>query len=222
MFGFIGAGIAAISGAVSAGIGAVCSTVGGAIISTGKIMMDAIRIGIPIVKNICDVSLTLGKAFGLFSPEHNENDMQELGVRVEQAAEENITSDQFDSNQAYIEHIREKVNLSKENIEKLDKLSDEDKLKYICIGGAMTLAAVKEKYQINIPDTFWITGSELGISADQIQRMLDVFEKANIDPDIEGFLKGKLTSESQSNMYDLISNQLENVLSDKILDKILG
>lgn len=216
--GFIAAGISTLVGVVSG----VCSTVGGAMISTGNVMIDAIGIGLQAVKNICDVALTVGEAFGLFSPEQNENDMLELGMRVEQAAAEDITSDQFDSNQAYIDHIREHVTLSKDNIENLDHLADKDKLKYACIGSAMTLAVIKEKYEVDIPDTLWSTATDLGVTADQFKAMLDVFEGANVEPDLEGFLKGKLTTESQKCMYNLIDDQLDKVLSNETLDKLLG
>lgn len=225
MFGLIGAGIAAISGALSAVvpvISAACSAIGGAVISTGSIMIDAIIRGLPMVQKICEVALTVGKGLGLFSPEHNEVDMYELGMRTERAVEEGVTSDKFDSNQAYIDHLREKIALSKEDKENLENLSDSDKLKYACIGSAMTIAAIKEKYEVDIPETFWIASADLGVKSEQFKPMLDVFESAQIKPDLDGFVKGELTSELQRSIYDLIDERLGSVLSSETIEKLLG
>ena len=225
MFGFIGAGIAAISGALSAVtpmISAACSAIGGAVISTGRIMIDAINRGLPMIEKICDVALIVGKGLGLFSPEHNEVDMYELGMRTERSVEEGVTSEQFDSNQAYIDHLREKITLSKEDKWNLENLSDSDKLKYACIGSAMTIAAIKEKYEVDIPETFWIASADLGVEPEQFKPMLDVFESAQLKPDLDGFLKGELTSELQRSIYDLIDERLGGVLSNETLDKLIS
>lgn len=225
MFGIIGAGIAALSSglsAVGAAIGSVCSLVGGSVISTGRVMIEAISRGLPVVAQICDIAFTVGNAFGFFTPEQNEVDMYELGMRTEQAVEEGITSDQFESNQAYIDYLREKITLSKDDVGKLEKLSDSDKLKYASIGSAMTIAAIKEKYNIDIPESFWLTATELGIEPQQIKPLLDTFEHAGLKPDIEGFQKGKLNSDLQKGIYELINNGLSDVLDEQTIDKILS
>lgn len=225
MFAFISAGLGLISGGLSAvgsAIGTACSAIGGAVISTGRIMIDAISRGLPMVEKICDVALTVGKGLGLFSPEHNDTDMYELGMRTERSIEEGVHSEQFDSNQAYIDHLREKIILSKAHIEQLDNLSDSDKLKYACIGSAVTIAAIQEKYEVDIPETFWITSTGLGIEPEQVKPMLDVFEQEKLKPDLDGFLKGELSSDLQRKIYDLIDEKLNDVLSKEAVDKLLG
>lgn len=225
MFGLIGAGISALSGglgAIGAAVGSICAAVGGAVIPTGRILIDAMSHGIPMALKVCDIAFTVGKALGLFAPYQNESDMYELGMRTERAVEEGITSDQFDSNQAYIDHLREKITLSKETIEKLDNLSDIDKLKYASIGSAMTIATIKEKYEIDIPESFWLAGANLGIEPRQFKPMLDIFERAQLKPDLEGFQKGELTSELQRKIYDLIDDNLGDLLSRETLDKLLS
>ncbi|MEZ9368449.1 hypothetical protein AB4140_06425 [Shewanella sp. 10N.286.51.B2] len=220
MFG-IGAAILGGLSSVGTAIGSACSAIGGAVISTGRILIDAISRGLPMVEKICDVALTVGKGLGLFSPEQNELDIYELGMRTERSVEEGVTSEQFDSNKAFIDHLRDKITLSKENVEKLDNLSDSDKLKYACIGSAMTIAAIKEKYEVDIPETFWIAGTDLGVQPEQFKPMLDIFESAQLKPDLEGFVKGELPSELQRSIYDLIDNRLGDVLSNETLDKLL-
>lgn len=225
MFGIISAGIAAVSGMLSAVapvVSAACSAIGGAVISTGRIIIDAISRGLPMVEKVCDVALTVGKGLGLFSPEHNEVDMYELGMRTEHAVEEGVTSEQFDTNQAYIDHLREKIALSNEDKESLESLSDSDKLKYACIGSAVTIAAIQEKYEVDIPETFWIASTGLGIEPEQVKPMLDVFEQEKLKPDLDGFLKGELSSDLQRKIYDLIDEKLNGVLSKEAVDKLLG
>ena len=123
MFGLISAGISAIAGGLSAvgsAIGAACSAVGGAVISAGRVAVDALSRGLPMFEKICDVALTVGKGLGIFPPEGKDVDMYELGMRTERAVEGGVTSEQFDSNQAYIEHLREKIDLSKADKENLE------------------------------------------------------------------------------------------------------
>lgn len=219
MFGFISAGISAVGSVLStagSAIGTACGVIGGAVVSAGKVMIDAISRGLPILEKVCDVAFTVGKEVGIFSPMHTERNMYELGMRAE-----GIDSEQFDDNKAFIEHIREKVELSKERLEQLDNLSDDDKLKYVAIGSAVTIAAIKEQYRIDIPNTFWPTGAELGIRPEQVKPMLDVFETARLKPDLEGFLKGDLPSDLHSNIYDLIDNKLGDLLNDEVMDKLL-
>lgn len=225
MFGLISAGISAIAGGLSAvgsAIGAACSAVGGAVISAGRVAVDALSRGLPMFEKICDVALTVGKGLGIFPPEGKDVDMYELGMRTERAVEGGVTSEQFDSNQAYIEHLREKIDLSKADKENLENLSDDDKLKYAGIGSAMAFATINEKYDIEIPDTFWTTGANLGIEPEQFKPMLDVFETAKVTPDIEGFQKGELSSELQREIYDLIDERLIEVLGNETTEKFLS
>lgn len=225
MFSVIGAGIGLISGAlsiVSSAIGTACSAIGGAVISTGRIMIDAISRGLPVVDKICDVALTVGKGLGLFAPGQNKSDMYELGMRAERAVDAGVYSEQFDSNQAYIDHLREEIELGKEDLDKLDKLSDEDKLKYACIGSAVTIAGIKEQFKIDIPETFWLASIDVGIGREQIKPMLDVFEQEQVKPDIDGFLNGGLPSDLQHKIYDLIDSRLGEVLGNEIIEKLLN
>ena len=221
MFGLIGAGISALSGVAST-IGAACSTIGGAVISTGRIMIDAINHGLPMVAKVCDVALTVGKALGVFASEHNEIDMYELGMRTERAVEDGISSEQFHNNQAYIDYLREKITLSNEDKMNLRNLSDSEKLKYASIGSAMTIATIKEKYEIDIPETFWITAATLGVEPEKFKPVLDVFENAKLQPDFNGFMKGELSSDLQRSIYDLIDERLSDVLGKEIVDKLIS
>lgn len=221
MFG-IGAAILGGLSAIGSAIGTACTAIGGAVISTGRIVIDAISRGLPMVEKICDVALTVGKGLGLFSLEHNEVDMYELGMRAERAVAEGVTSDQFESNQAYIDHLREKIALSKENKESLENLSDSDKLKYACIGSAMVIATIKEKYEVDIPETFWIASADLGVKPEQFKPLLDVFENAQVTPDLDGFQKGELSSELQRGIYDLIDERLGEVLDSETIEMLLG
>lgn len=219
--GLISAGASLLSGAISA-VGTACSAIGGAVISTGRVMIDAINGGLPMVARICDAALTVGKGLGVFATEHNEVDMYELGMRTERAVEEGTTSEQFDNNQAYIDYLREKITLSNEDRINLKNLSDSDKLKYACIGSAMTIATIKEKYEIDIPETFWSITTDLGIQPEKFKPMLDIFENAKLQPDLNGFMKGELSSDLQRSIYNLIDERLSGVLGKEIVDKLIS
>lgn len=216
--GVILGGLSAIGGMLTTAF----SAMGGAVLSTGGILLDAINRGLPMVEKIFDIALAVGKGVGLFSPEQSECDMYELGMRAERAVDEGVHSEQFDSNQAYIDHLREEIELGKEDLDKLDKLSGEDKLKYACIGSAVTIAGIKEKFEIDIPETFWLASTDVGIGPEQIKPMLDVFEQEQVKPDIDGFLNGELPSDLQRKIYDLIDSRLGEVLGNETIDKLLN
>lgn len=211
-------GLSAIGGMLTTAF----SAMGGAVLSTGGILLDAINRGLPMVEKIFDIALAVGKGVGLFSPEQSECDMYELGMRAERAVDEGVHSEQFDSNQAYIDHLREEIELGKEDLDKLDKLSGEDKLKYACIGSAVTIAGIKEKFEIDIPETFWLASTDVGIGPEQIKPMLDVFEQEQVKPDIDGFLNGELPSDLQRKIYDLIDSRLGEVLGNETIEKLLN
>lgn len=222
MFGFIGAAVSGAISVVGTAIGSACSAIGGAVVSAGRVMVDAISRGLPIVEKVCDTAFTIGKAIGIFSPDQTERDMYELGMRAEHSIDEGIDSEQFEDNKAFIDHIRQKVELSKEKIEQLDNLSDSDKLKYVSIGCAVTIAAIKDQYKIDIPNTFWVAGAEIGVKPEQFKPMLDVFENAKLKPDLEGFMKGELSSDLHRDIYDLIDDRFGDILSEETLDKLLS
>ena len=228
MFGLIAAGISAIGSVLStavAAVGSACSAIGGAVISTGKVFIDAIEKGLPIVEKICDIVLTVGREIGIFSSEQPERDMYELGMRSERAIENGVSSEDFDSNKEYIDHLRKKIELSDEDVEKLsnpEKLTAEEKIKFTCLGGALAIARIKEQYEIDIPETFWEASVELNIEPEKVKPMLDTFERKQLNPDLSGFMKGELSSTEQSNIYDLIEGDLVDILSNESINKMVS
>ena len=77
MLGIIGAGISALGSACSA-ILSTCTAIGGAVISTGRVMIDAINTGLQTIDRVCDVALAVGKELGFFCPEHDDKDLYDI------------------------------------------------------------------------------------------------------------------------------------------------
>ena len=207
---------------VGSAIGSACSAIGGAVVSAGRLIVDTLKHELPMLVQICNIAFTVGKEIGVFSPNHTEQDMYELGMRAEQSIEEGVNSEQFENNKDYIDHLREKIVLDKESMEKLDSLSDTDKLKYASLGSAITIAAITEQYKIDIPETFWLASINSGVQVDQFKPMLDVFESERVKPDLDGFIKGELPSELQRTIYDVIDTKLEELLDDATIDRLLS
>ncbi|MBE0442578.1 hypothetical protein EI164_10990 [Psychrobacter sp. FME13] len=86
----------------------------------------------------------------------------------------------------------------------------------------MNIAAIKEKYNIDIPELFWLVVAELGIEPQQFKPLLDTFEREELKPDLEGFQKGKLAPELQRKIYNLIDDSLSDVISKETIDKLLS
>ncbi|KJY87697.1 hypothetical protein CWB89_10260 [Pseudoalteromonas piscicida] len=202
MFGIVTAGISLI-GSACAAVSTICSTLGTGLVSAGKVIINAIQVGLPIAEKVFRAVDLVAKAWGIFTEDHKEEDLYDLGMRAEQASMNGMKSDNFDSYQEYIDHLRADIEL-KPNL----SLSDEDKLKYGALGTAVAIKGISDKYQVEIPDSFWLSGVNMNFQPEQFKPLLDAFESEKVVPKLEDFNKGKLPFSEHEKIYDVLESYL--------------
>ena len=104
-----------------------------------------IIIGIEVISAIVSV---VAEILGL---KDEEETPEELGMKAEIAEKK---PEDFESVDQYIEYLREEVSIDKKELE---ELSDEDRVKYLAIGTAITIKGIEEKYKMDMPVDFWQT-----------------------------------------------------------------
>lgn len=189
----IGGALSSVGSAICSGISSVCSGIGGALFSgAGGIaalacsiirpLTTVIEIGGAIDVLIAIVS-AIAEALGL---KDKDETSEELGMKAETADKK---PEDFDSIEAYIEYLRNDVQIDKE---KLENLSKEDKVKYAAIGTAITIKGIEEKYGIEAPGDFWKTAADLKLSGEETKQYIETFKQNGITnmKDMSDYIKG--------------------------------
>ncbi len=176
-FGDLCSGIgSAISSACSAVVGAVKS-LGSALVSgvTGILKVAGSCLGV-----ISPIAHAIGVALGFFKKEDN---LDELGYR---AMNSDKTIEEFDSTEAYINHLRENVKLDRA---KFNSMNDEEKLACRATGVGITSHGIKEKTGVDVPPEFWGEVGRHEFSADMTMKIIDAFKAGNNLSDFSGYLQ---------------------------------
>ena len=206
-----------IGSSVCSAIGAACSSLGSGLATTGKVIINAIQVGLPIAEKVFTAVDLVAKAWGIFTEDHKEDDLYDLGMRAEQASMNGVKSDNFDSYQEYIDHLRNDIEL-KSN----PSLSDEDKLKYGALGTAIAMKGISDKYQVEIPDSFWLSGVNMNLQPEQFKPLLDIFESEKVAPKLEDFNKGKLPFSEHEKIYDVLESYLGESMTAKEVEQFFA
>jgi hypothetical protein len=145
----VGRGLSAIGSAICSGVSSLCSRIGsvalgGAVVSfVTKLGIGAIFPAIEIVNTLILVSsvvIKIAETLGLKKEKEDEPD--ELAMKAEK---DYMKPEDFDSTESYIEHLQEDIQLSKEEKEKLTKMSPEERSAYRATGTYLYTKAINEK-----------------------------------------------------------------------------
>ncbi|WP_163555140.1 hypothetical protein [Helicobacter suis] len=195
-----------ISGAISGVcgvIGSLASTLGAGLTSLAMSLASLGTALLPIAGAIAIVAQVLG-IFG------KEDSVGDLGYQMENCHDKK--PEDFDSTQAYIEHVR--ANVAKPSAEDKSNWSEEDKLKYTALGASVTLKAIEENKGFNLSPESWTTlcahlGQVEGTDkqAKVLEKVVDNFKGADMDK-LTQYLGGKLESTSDR---ILVSDKLNDM-----------
>lgn len=208
--------VSSVGSAICSGISSVCSAIGGAFFSgAGGIAALASAIIAPVVglPNIGLILAGIAVVVGIVSAiaeklgiKTEEETPEELGMKAEEAEKK---PEDFDSIEAYIEYLRNEIQIDKQ---KLEKLSDEDRVKYTAIGTAIYIKGIEEKYGIQAPAEFWNTAAEMKLSGDEVKGYMDTFREKGITnmKDMSDYIRGEAPE----------SGTKPVVVSDAIMDTL--
>lgn len=147
----IGSFLSSACSAVCSCVGRICSGIAGALGGTalgGAISSFVTKIGVVIlgldiisaVFMIVDVVCKLSEALGIKEKDTDEPD--ELAMKAEK---DDKSPEDFESTEAYIKHLQEDIQLSKEEKEKLSHLSPEERAAYRATGTYLYAKACSER-----------------------------------------------------------------------------
>lgn len=214
MFGFIGAAIGAvgsfISGAVST-VGNICGKIGGTIIG-----------GIHSLANGLIHTVVADKQPGLFEMIRQITGLfglggerpEIMGMKVEQSRE---TPNDYKTIQAYIAHLHNDIQVEQE---KLDKLSDMDRLAYGAIGAALYVKGMEAKCGMELPADFWKAASKVvnagKLSNEGMKHTLDEMKERGMKnaESFSNYMDGKANMEEQMMVYDSLKEALRKEFPD--------
>ncbi len=147
--GAVGRGLSAVGSLICSGVSALCGRIGstalGSAVSSfvttlgiGVLFpsMEIVRIIFLVAEVVCGLAETLGlKKEGVDAPD-------ELALKAEKDEQK---PEDFESTEAYIRHLQEDIELSREEKEKLSKMSPEERSAYRATGTYLYTKAVNER-----------------------------------------------------------------------------
>lgn len=162
-----------------------CSNIGSAIIggigSLAPAIVPWIAVAVKVISFLAE----------LFTEKPKEEKPEELGMKAEQADKK---PEDFDSINEYIEYLRQEI---KVDAAKLEKLSDEERMKYQVLGLGLYVKSIEEKQDMKLDSAFLKVVPEiinLGYSAQDIGNLMQSMKKNGVN-DMKmypEFMKGEL------------------------------
>ena len=202
--------IAIISSIISAA-SSIAATVGPALSTFATTLVAKLPSIIETIVKVAKVVVDVAQAFGLLKP---DEDALTLGAKVKQEG----TRGRMDgeSMEDYFNYLREEVELDKE---KLDNMTDEEKVACQVVGTAMTSEAISEKMGVKLSPEFVASMAKMEMSAVQLEAYVKSFCKNGIDSMdyLIRFLNGKLSDSDLVQVYNIVES-VEKVI-DPTLDE---
>ena len=202
--------IAIISSIISA-VSSIATTVGPALSTFATTLVAKLPSIIETIVKVAKVVVDVAQTFGLLNP---DEDALTLGAKVKQEG----TRGRMDgeSMEDYFNYLREEVELDKE---KLDNMTDEEKVACQVVGTAMTSEAISEKMGVKLSPEFVASMAKMEMSAVQLEAYVKSFCKNGIDSMdyLIRFLNGKLSDSDLVQVYNIVES-VEKVI-DPTLDE---
>lgn len=210
-------------GAVFGAIGGICSAIGGALGGALGIAATAIAglVGSPIFGAVVGLISLVSTVLGLTKKDEKQ---EELGAK---AMLSDKKPEDFDSYQAYIDHISE-IKLTPEM---KDRLKTDDAFKTQCtsVGASMQWYGLNEKMGINMDIPSFVKLVEAGVKTpEQFQAIASTFKSKEVEPKISDAIECKLPMKEKAEVMDTLKEGVDKVEGskeiweklDKMLDEI--
>ena len=207
-------------GAVCGALGGICSAIGGALGGALGIAATAIAglVGSPIFGAVVGLISLVSTVLGLTKKDEKQ---EELGAK---AMLSDKKPEDFDSYQAYIDHISE-IKLTPEM---KDRLKTDDAFKTQCtsVGASMQWYGLNEKMGINMDIPSLVKLVEAGVKTpEQFQAIASTFKSKEVEPKISDAMECKLPMKEKAEVMDTLKEGVDKVEGSKEiwekLDKML-
>ncbi len=214
MFGFIIGAISAVGsviGGAASAIGSICGSIGGAIMGgIGKLGTGLLDFGEKL-KPVLEIINMISEIFGI---KPAGEDPAELGLKAHKSDEK---PEDYDSIEAYIDHLRNDIQLDKEEI---NNLSDIDKVAYTTMGSALYVKNMEEKYNMAMSPRFWGTAYETvnsgNMSVGQLKDTMEAMKEKGVEnaESFSNYMDGKASMEEQMVVFGSLKEALHKEFPD--------
>ena len=205
--------IAIINSIISA-VSSIAATVGPALSTFATTLVAKLPSIIETIVKVAKVVVDVAQAFGILNP---DEDALTLGAKVKQEG----TRGRMDgeSMEDYFNYLREEVELDKD---KLDNMTDEEKVACQVVGTAMTSEAISEKMGVKLSPEFVASMAKIEMSAVQLEAYVKSFCKNGIDSMdyLTRFLNGKLSDSDLVQVYNIVES-VEKAIDPTLDDNAL-
>lgn len=178
-------GLGSALGAVCSAVGSFCSSVGGAIMRGVASLAPVLA---PHINLLCLIVSVLAE---IFTEKPKEEKPEEIGMKAEKADKK---PEDFDSINDYLEYLRKEVQVEPGDLE---KLSEEDKMKYQLVGLGLYVKDIEERQELKLdPDFLKVVPKlkEQGYEAADIANLMQSMKKNGVTDmkQYVDFMKGDL------------------------------
>ncbi len=185
-----------ITAAIGA-IGTFLSAAGPAICRFGTALMAKLPVVLDTINKVVQIVTSVAQLFGVLSP---DEDLEELGAKACQADK---NSEDFKTNEAYINYLRNEVTLDHEAYA---KRGDMECMAHMAAGVSVVSQGVQEKTGVEITPDFWVEATRLSLSAAEVGKAISAFGKSGDLGVFVDYLKGDLGLEQKLQAGEIIKD----------------
>ena len=159
---------------------------------------------------IGEIAELVTKIAELFGDKHPELDALDLAMRSEKCEEK---PENFDSYNEYIDYLANNIEADKE---KMENLSDEDRMAYLLSGMAIREKQISQNVGAEVSPKLFVDGYKAELSAEELGEFIDIcVEKSLNNMDLGDYFKGnKLEQKEQTEMRSYLHDSIQKVNPD--------
>jgi len=202
-----------IIGALASAAVSFISSVGSAIGSLAPMAKTMLELVGKHIGPIANIVSSIAQVMGIFKHGDAPEDLGRKATLSDQKPED------FDSTEAYIDHLRNEVHVDKE---KIKNETDAEKLAYTALGASMAIKGIDEKKGFETPIGVWATFAKLGMenNAKEINALLDAFKEDASK--IQEYAEGKLDAKEEMKVGDQLAEtykEMNPTMSETDIEK---
>ena len=210
--------IGSFIGGVCSAVGSLCSTIGGAVMGAVSALAPVLA---PILPYIGPIICVLAQ---LFAGKPEKEEPEELAMKAEMAAEDDVKPENYDSIGEYLNELRSNPKYQVDP-EKLKNLTPEERAKYQLTGLGLYVKDMEEKNGIVMSPGFikaLPAMEKQGYKVDDIANLMQNMKQNGVNDmgKYSEYLRGDLQagSEERSKVYHSVKDMVEKHFAEAAID----
>lgn len=202
-----------VSSLVSSAVNVISNAVGslgGTLASSASSFLSVVAPYLGVVSQI------IGLISNFLGVKKEDESVEEIGAKAMMSDKK---PEDFNSNEEYINHLRNDIKLDKE---KFEKAGEVEKIARTVVGATVLVRGIEEKKGFEIPNETWITMAKLGLenkSSKETNTILDTFKDGNLG-DLTKFVDGKLGAKAEGEVGDKLVEMYQKLEPNSSIEDI--